>query len=1398
MTDAEVVARFILPARAFVVDGAAGRQAGGAAFARRPGTAANPAPVFYSELLRQVQAAPMNAGQASAWRQYIGGLIGKGVKADEIAWSGVNDWLDLQPGKVTRQQVAAYLDANGVKVEEELIGSDSKAEITVGFDPDQGLFVVYADGKEIETASAREDAEQEAERIRNDPEEMAALNGTEFGGLVLPGAKSYRELLLKLPAMSQFDSQHWPGRSNVLAHVRFNDRRDDQRRRVLVIEELQSDWSAALRKQDTAGRQSDTSTPAAPFAGKVDAWVSLALKRLIRYATDNGFDRVAFITGQQAHERFPYQDGEGTTLAGLSAFYGELDGGVLGDNGQTTGKRPILHNIARDVLKKLGGDGLVTMQLNGKGRAKLKQVGFDITPTMREKAAAGLPMFSRRPAADQGTGRSQVDDFKAWLGATDGGATGRPVNFTDSGRATRPSTEPAAPFLQQRDALPDMIDVDGQQRPTVDANGRPMALDEEGARSFWRWFRDSQAVDADGKPLMLFYPASDEIKRVQVASKGLFGSGVYLFTDARRAGARTLNSGQTAPNIVPVYAAMQNPYVYEGASRAVPAGFEERGRSDIDSAAGGLIAAILPRSSVEQMLAHMASGKVQLGDVIRKRLVEMGHDGLIVRFADPADGQPQYIVFKPEHAKSKIGNDGSFSPDTKDIRFQRRVDLEQQPARDFALRPFGRVGRGIEVMQDRYNRWKHAIDDVRRQGGSITDANDFYRAEERYWGQVGAGIEDFKDELTTFVKAVNADGLTVDDVALYAYAQHAEERNELIAGRRPHMPDGGSGMTTDEADEILQAARDAGVEAELQRHAATLRQWIQGTREVLLQGGLIDQDQHDTWAGMFQQYVPLRGVEDTDAAGEGRVAPGRQRRRGGIRGDEAEHAEGRQARALQIVEQIAADRSRALVRVGRNEVLRSFARFVLDNPSPSLWEVNAVERRRTVTVDEDGYRTVQEAEEVIKDGRTITLKDDGQEVHILVKDAKLLEQLQRLGLDEHPAWAVGALLSANRWLSRVYTSLSPVFTAINALRDTQAAAIGMIDEIGFMGLPKLFAALPRAWVDSFKAEAGRPSADYAVFKALGGRTSFHNLVTVDQQAKELEAVVADAERMAIDPRKFLPKAMALIEALNGGIENATRLAAFNVARKSGMTAVQAASVAKNITVNFNRRGTQQLANAWVLFFNPAVQGTTRLAQAMTNPKVQAAIGTAMLGVAALALRNIGMGDDDDGVAWWDKIPDEVKERNLVIVLPPGSTAGEAVPKSKTGRYVKVPMPYGYNFFAVIANQMVDVWRHSQDAKRGRDLVRGGVTGPSALSRRAGCRPPTWGARCRPTMPRAPARARCCCWCPTRWIRWPASASTKTASAGRCAPTAASAAACPTAPGTSAASTARCSSAVRRP
>lgn len=135
---------------------------------------------------------------------------------------------------------------------------------------------------------------------------------------------------------------------------------------------------------------------------------------------------------------------------------------------------------------------------------------------------------------------------------------------------------------------------------------------------------------------------------------------------------------------------------------------------------------------------------------------------------------------------------------------------------------------------------------------------------------------------------------------------------------------------------------------------------------------------------------------------------------------------------------------------------------------------------------------------------------------------------------------------------------------------------------------------------------------------------------------------------------------------NETMENAVRLAAYKVAKEQGMSRQQAASLAKNLTVNFNRKGqiaTQ--AGAMYAFFNAAVQGTTRLAQTLRGPAGKKIItGGLLLGsVQALLLAAAGF---DEG-----EPPDFVKDRNLIIPL-------------KNGKYLTVPMPLGFNIIPNIS------------------------------------------------------------------------------------------------------------------
>jgi hypothetical protein len=121
-----------------------------------------------------------------------------------------------------------------------------------------------------------------------------------------------------------------------------------------------------------------------------------------------------------------------------------------------------------------------------------------------------------------------------------------------------------------------------------------------------------------------------------------------------------------------------------------------------------------------------------------------------------------------------------------------------------------------------------------------------------------------------------------------------------------------------------------------------------------------------------------------------------------------------------------------------------------------------------------------------------------------------------------------------------------------------------------------------------------------------------------------------------------------------------------------------------------------------LFYNAAVQGTSQLLYVLKKPQVQAAMaGVASVGFFLAAYGAAAGGEDDDGEAYWDKIPSYVKERNLVIMLPPGDALGSGMERAgKRGRYILVPVQYGFNIFPNIGYMISDVIRNQQDPRRG--------------------------------------------------------------------------------------------------
>lgn len=535
------------------------------------------APPFYSQLRRVIDEKMPNR---AAPQQVQGILKGGQVKPDEIAWSGLDDFLREQRGPVTKQQVLDFLDQNEVKIEEVVKGapvvrwqSIPDGSFTAVEAPSlrvvpqqDGSFSVVHDGRtSLVKFQTAEEAKQAAQDIATDSRVGVQVNqGTRYDKYTMPGGENYRELLLTLPskapdtlpegfsvtpganrsgsrfevtgpgfgryasgdteaeAIRQFhqkhgqnkpyQSSHW-NEPNVLAHVRFSERTAPDGKRVLHIEEVQSDWHQAGRKEgyqrpitdEEAARITDLKAqreialaevrslidqrsearlngdraalqqvntrylnaetqldnldaeirtaqqvigvPDAPFK---KTWPELTVKRMIRWAAENDFDRIAWTPGADQAKRYDLSkqvsridyapspmtggthhilafDKNGKHVLSRAASEGELPGIIgkeLADKLLAAPEVKPAYGLPVRRLEGLdirtGGEGMVgfydkilpeTVNKIGKkfgarvsehrvtvgSRAK-KMLGIDITPQMRQSVMKeGQPLFAGVP-----------------------------------------------------------------------------------------------------------------------------------------------------------------------------------------------------------------------------------------------------------------------------------------------------------------------------------------------------------------------------------------------------------------------------------------------------------------------------------------------------------------------------------------------------------------------------------------------------------------------------------------------------------------------------------------------------------------------------------------------------------------------------------------------------------------------------------------------------------------------------------------------------------------------------------------------------------------------------------------------------------------------------------------
>lgn len=284
------------------------------------------------------------------------------------------------------------------------------------------------------------------------------------------------------------------------------------------------------------------------------------------------------------------------------------------------------------------------------------------------------------------------------------------------------------------------------------------------------------------------------------------------------------------------------------------------------------------------------------------------------------------------------------------------------------------------------------------------------------------------------------------------------------------------------------------------------------------------------------------------------------------------------------------------------------------------------------------------------------------------------------------------LARTGRYMAAAYTSMSPLFIPSNYMRDLTMtlASTAIREDARYNYL--LRRNMLRHWntfpmVLSYQngtlrekvrnGSASRVEQMFYDFMMNGGETGFVTSVDVEDLKKKFKNDLKDLNRMAANPKKVGHIIMNSIETLNRAIEDSNRFMVYMTSIEYGRSIEEAVNNAKDVTLNFNRKGTGehgwQAVRDMYLFINPAVQSLQTLgALAKHHPFKFTAVTTGWLATGLLVpmLNNLLMsffgGDDDKDKYWqftkWDR------RNNFIMWIP------------FTKEFVKIPLAQEFRGF----------------------------------------------------------------------------------------------------------------------
>lgn len=1230
---------------------------------------------FFSPLQRAFQNAKMQTMTGTGWSQWLKSNMAKvGVKKDEVTWSGINEYLELRgKDKISKEEVAGFIEQNGVSLDERVLGTGKRAAQLAPDDYERVKEIIRRnDYLGFDTAREATNAYLEAPSNYDMPDEDRAeldrlLGSADGGGPSkfhkyvpdggIPG--TYREILVTLPVGNQIDyekaaefgytrkdidsntnlrahlmerfgtgpvfkSDHWKKTPNVLVHLRVDEVKGDGNKRLMRVIEVQSDWG---QQGKTVGFKPPSGHLAKVLQEQLDRAAITEMPDL---------QKVALVLSDG--RRFVARTREGVIDAARRALLTKEQPGAPAAPFVTDTRAWVSLGIKRAIQQAVSTDGIEGIVFaTGQENADLYDLSKQVEAVYVKRTADGFDIGAM----------------------TEEGITEIGNGIPESGLAGAIGKELAQKAIDQK------VGVE------VKYEGVDLKVGGEGMRAFY-----DQIVPSVAKDVL------------------------------RQLGMPTTLVGRTQLPGDPRATATTTGGKWGVSTKD---GYVDGNRFDTQAEAR--------EAAAEYNRTH---GRVMI-DLTPALISTVNRDG--IPLFSRANKQPYDI---PEDTKLEASR---RQVQDKFLRFQTIQEaIELTTAQDAGYK-------GKDIHAARQYMLDHGIQNP------ITDATDVYQAETLSSSRIAARKQDFReDRIEPLLKKTAKAGVTMDEIADYLLASHAKEANARIRTIRKDPQATAFGLSDQDAATALQDFQARQNFAEIDALANEWRQITEDTKAMLVAGGIISQDMANAWDATYSHYVPLKGVENQQGAGKGLSVNGKQKRRMGHGSREEavianilrdyERAVTQVERnkvgmtlvrfALEISDDniITLDRpvKRPVFKDGKAyEVLyhgSTVGVFSSDKDAKQFIALDTVRSSRTpndysVNVSTDPH-VVMQASPMLADNE-VNVYVAGQVVRVQINDELAARAYTNMGVE-----GVNKILSGarefNTWLSKAYTGYNPEFLLRNLFRDAIQGTVTLTGKFGAGTMAKIYANYPAAMkelakhysrhgssqiVREARADGMQIGSSYlsdierigddvmTAYNEYAGMANTYQRVYAEQIAmgsSKQKAQAVATMRSGIAGAKRVPiigHFLSIMEHLNAVVENSLRLATYRTLRDMGYSRQQAAAAGKNL-MNFNRKGEKSnQAGALYLFFNPNLQGTHVMLQALTSSKYkrQAQALTGMMALAAFALAEMGRGGDDDDEEKWKNIPSHVRDRNMVFMV------GD--------KQITIPVPYGFGVFHSLGNAVSD-------------------------------------------------------------------------------------------------------------